>query len=625
MCCTRVLTSIATGLQRAASLKFQAIAMAVAGLFAATATQAATFDFNVPAGNYTNASNWVDETNTNGVPGAADTAHVRNAGTVTIDSDVFADAVLLGYFKEDPNQPYIEDPNNPGTFIPDPNNILPSVGSSGTLNWTGGELSTPELRVGETHTGIVNQTGGVIHLLDSTSPDGVLQIGNNTTDGSSVYNLIGGRIGIQIGINGNNGINVRHGTFNMSGGEVIDETGTTNTGQRMLSIATTNNAVSVATISGGTIDGRGGIRVALNSGSNGTLNVTGAGAFIGTMDDLSIGYHDAGYGEMNMSAGTVRVGTPDESARLQIGHRGVGVLNMSGGSIVVHGDMRVAAEDDTDSSSVYMTGGTLQVEKLETRRDPNKPGTDDLGGEFVIDGPNALLIQEGEDAVIGRNGTFLFEIRQGEARIDEFQLGETPNSKGSVSVAGGKLLLKGDVLKDQLAAAPTFGFTGGTIEVNTGAASSNWHVDLVNDGGTLDLTPGARHALVVGDASRPSDFLMNAGSWNIEVASNVTNSGADFINVLNGTGGLLGGTLNISHIAGYMPSIGDTVRIVRSASGSILLDEGGLTLLGDPNWRTVLGAGGSEIHLTYVPEPASIFLIGLGLFMAAASARSSRP
>jgi hypothetical protein len=86
-----------------------------------------------------------------------------------------------------------------------------------------------------------------------------------------------------------------------------------------------------------------------------------------------------------------------------------------------------------------------------------------------------------------------------------------------------------------------------------------------------------------------------------------------------GTGSLTGGTLNLNYLSGYVPQIGDSRLIVRSATGGVsTLTAGSVTINapgGDPNWSLVLASSNRDIRLVYVPEPTSCVLVMMGAMM----------
>src|SRR4051794_9020835 len=74
----------------------------VSGLVLVSAVSAVTLDFNVANGNFTTPGNWVDATTipptaTSATPTVADSAFIRNNGTVTINSDVQALQIRVGH------------------------------------------------------------------------------------------------------------------------------------------------------------------------------------------------------------------------------------------------------------------------------------------------------------------------------------------------------------------------------------------------------------------------------------------------------------------------------------------------------------------------------------------------
>ena len=275
------------------------------------------------------------------------------------------------------------------------------IGAPGTLNWTAGKITGPnpdptaptdqfsggpDIRIGRIESlnnviyefpGTAVQNGATTELLlpYRQSQLNIGDGGSATHTPNSSYTLAAGTIGTAIGnsffqndgTNSNNGINVRNGTFTMTNGNIIDVTPPDYflagplVGQRFMTIATArgtgpgNEAIATATLSGGNINVLGGVRVATDNDTRGTLNINGP-ITIKTGADVSIGYqptmdgtiqgHNA-LGVMNMSAGSWQIGrtdimdhdpntglarvAPDMNARFQVGDRGPGILNMSGG------------------------------------------------------------------------------------------------------------------------------------------------------------------------------------------------------------------------------------------------------------------------------------------------------
>jgi len=724
-------------LARASMLRRQTAAacVLVATLVFISSARAAVrnLDFNVASGNYTVASNWVDDV---GNPAASppayvddttyDNVFVRNGGTLTINSDVTNRQMRIGAtpssFPPDYNGNGIVD--NADYVLwrkggPLQNDATPGVqpedydvwrarygdtgSGAGTLVWTAGKITGssgpvpmestspftyygPQVLLGQhinltaTQTverdfpGIVTQNGATteLNLLYTTSS---LNIGDSGASPSptSTYNLVNGTIavvnsynipfvGFTQGSNGNNGINVKSGNFNMSGGSIIDKTlevaaangvpsPALDTQQRWLTIASTSGVAanvnnpnlvlnySTATFTGGTVDVLGGLRVATGSNTRGFLNIGGT-ASIHMGNEISVGYNtNNGVGVMNMSGGQFIT-----DSNMQIGHRGNGTLNLSGGVVTIGADLRVGSQTTSPDSLVNMTGGTLTTRHLKMQLQP--PGG---GGTptVIIDGPNAIFTQGangGSDtATIGQQGAAIFEVRQGLASLHQVQLGNVntngTNSAGVINVKGGKLKITGQVLKSDPLASPTVNLTGGTIEISPlTAGAATWQTGFANTGSKIVLNPNTIQQVTMsttaGSATN-SDFVMSSGSWDLEIGSNVTATGADRF-VVNGSGNaaLIGGTLNISRINGYIPAVNDTLRILQGGGG-VTLNAGAVTLTGDPGWSLItdltstpqiqlkyVGPGaGAGLGASVVPEPSSVGLLifALGLFSALGS------
>lgn len=568
--------------------------------------------------------------------------------------------------------------------------LLEEIGKSGTLMWTAGEITGqgniagdiysggPDIRVGRVRTtnaavdqvtGTVVQNGATTKLLLPYSQS-KLTIGDGTAGThapTSSYTLANGTIGLAVGsnalgtdgTNGDDGILVRNGTFTMTGGQIIDVTPsdysiTGLTAQRFLTVGTASGsgpgdeAVATANLSGGTINVLGGIRVATANNSRGYLNINGPVTII-TGGDTSIGYQPNsngtnGVGEMNMSAGSFQVGRTDInpntgsayplSGRLQIGNRGKGTLNMSGGTISVTTDIRVAAEQAAGGSAINMTGGTITTPGLDIR---NKTGSvAELGGSVILDGPGAVFTQSGSGgAIIGNNGMGLFEVRQGTATLggggSSIQLGATANSAATINVKGGKLTLGGPVNRTNLSStAPVIGLTGGIVEFNNtvSSAAQSFQANLTLDTGSttkLITKAGAVQQVNVGSSSPaiPANFTMKSGSWDLEIGAH-TALGADWFNTANGTASLTGGTLNISYLPGFTPNPNEAFTIIKGSAG-VTLNSAAVTITGSGAGNWVLQtAGTTDIQLKYVvpgagaglgtasvPEPSSVALVVL--------------
>jgi hypothetical protein len=144
------------------------------------------------------------------------------------------------------------------------------------------------------------------------------------------------------------------------------------------------------------------------------------------------------------------------------------------------------------------------------------------------------------------------------------------------------------------------------------------------NGTEFDPRPGGVLQTNIGNSTRTGDFSLNTGSvWDLNIASNTLVGGADWVALSNGNASLNGGLINILPVGGYSPSIGDQVRILTDSSPTGVVTLGAVQL-SDNHWQASIQEGGTAIYLTYVPEPSSILLFGIGLAMFSATRRTSR-
>ena len=715
----------------------------ISALVLVSAASAADLDFNVASGNFTTPGNWVDSTNlipvaTAATPTVADNAYIRNGGTATINSDVAALQIRVGYHQIITNPDY----NNNGVVdaadyvlwrkggpllndaTPDdvgPDDyaywryrfggtpLVENIGGPGTLNWTAGKITGqgnigsppdpysggPDIRVGriENVNGVPTEVAGTVVQNGPTTElllpyrQSMLTIGDGTTftnTPTSSYTLMNGTIGLAIGSNNlgtrgsndNDGILVRNGTFTMTGGQIIDVTpadySTTGlTSQRFLTLIDVtgagvgNESVATANLSGGSINVLGGIRVATANHSRGYLNINGPITIV-TGGDTSIGYQPNtngtnAVGVMTMSDGSFQVGREDINpltgspyplaGRFQVGDRGLGTLNMSGGSINVTRNVRVTNQAAAGGSAINMTGGTITTGGLDMRVIA-AVGPDD-GASIILDGPTASFITTGLGAspttIIGVSGKALFEVRQGTAVLggggSTIQVGNSALSDATINVKGGKLTFGGNVTRSNLGSvAPKIGLTGGTLEFNNTVSLGTHvvHADFKNEGSKLIIRPNAVQLAQIGSSSPavPANFEMTGGSWDIDIGVHSL-TGADWFNVPNGTAALTGGTLNINYLAGFTPNVNEVFRILR-ASGGTTLNSGAITIAGAGAGSWLLqevpisgldeeiqlkylgpGAGaGQDLLAAGVPEPTSAALVMVGLVGILATRRA---
>jgi hypothetical protein len=625
--------------------------MLVAVLGFASEAAAVLYDLNVANGSYNVAANWIDHSTSNsGVPGELDAGLVRNGGTLNItaaDGDINTYIIRVGAGPQtDVGALEGVDPTPPPTY-----------GGAGTLNWTGGNILGnvtnsigPRLNVGQrdnatdtNYTGIVNHSGGKISLNTTTS---FLVVGSSgtTPTPTSVYNLMpGGTIGVTAGSgNTNNGINVRNGTFNMTGGQIVsdDTPASPQSSQRAITLSTTSGAlgsenVAYANFSGGTVYTYGGMRVGNSSNAKAYVTISGNADLHFRAVDVTLAANATNsYGQLDMSGGSLKVGEISESLfqerRLIVGDSGTGVFNLTGGTVNLQHSF-VVGNNATSKGTFYQTGGTLTVRDIEMNRNT---GAWDLATEnatIIIDGPSAVFTQQNTTSVldgqttIGQRGKGRFEVRQGQANLQVVHASEQVTSRATLAVTGGKLTIQDGLMRNSVANdgvndnTPNIILTGGELELTPPISAISWQTNMHLMGTDFDPKPGALLQTNVGSfPNKPANFSLNSGSvWDLNIASNTLLGGADWVDVPNSCNlatacdvapgatfartVLNGGLINIIPIGGYTPAVGDTVTIVRNLPGGVTLNSGAVSL-SDPNWVLQTNAANTAIELKYAPS-----------------------
>jgi len=144
-----------------------------------------------------------------------------------------------------------------------------------------------------------------------------------------------------------------------------------------------NRGTGYFDMSGGTITAE---HVYLPRNAPGQSYMTMSGGTITTGQSLTLGLHDGEYGELNISGGTINVGT-----MFRCPDGGQAVLNMRGGTINVSGTffiIRRGSSGGTTSGHVQLDGGTITVDDFEMdAQNTGRPATMDItNGTLVING-----------------------------------------------------------------------------------------------------------------------------------------------------------------------------------------------------------------------------------------------
>ena len=634
-----------------------AVALTGATLLFTPSLRAATIDWNVNPGpaNYDSAldpdvgatPNWIDTSQavpvappavppTNapvGIPAAGDDAFVRNGGTVEITSAITNLTFTVGTSRT--------------LYTDDGVNIIENeVGGNGTVNMTGGSLAGSganglTLSLGgtglasagsPTYTGIFNHSGGTVTSNVSGNPGSIIRIGNQaaTATPTSAYNLSGtGQIVLTTGAGNNQGINLRNGTFNMTGGSIVNQeaVGASAYNQRFMHVATVsgpgngpvgsaNHAKAYANFSAGIVDVHNGIRVAPNNRSEGYVTISGT-ASLKLGNDLQLaanagttGSVDAAYGQLDMSGGYLQIGQYTTTAghfekKFIIGDAGRGVFTQTGGNVLV-GDQLRMSNNAVSSALMTMTdpvGGptgvpfTYTVRNVETRNASTLDTT--LNSDVIIDSNDARFVQTNMvntgtgltilgSTRIGGQGKSTFEIRKGQVAVGQvavpgvdfggnLDLSNSASARATLNLVGGKLTVGGNVTRTNtsVGASPTVNLTGGQLVLDPLLATPTavqWATNFNNTGSQITTRPNAQLRVNVGvSGTVPANFSMTSGSWDLDISPGVgfsANAADQFflVNTTAGTADLSGGTLNLNYLSSYVPQIGDSRTIIRTPS-----------------------------------------------------------
>jgi hypothetical protein len=313
--------------------------------------------------------------------------------------------------------------------IAEPKNVFVGYeGAAGDLRMTGGLFTPNNTQVGRASVGnffvsggTMNSTG-LMHVGDDpggvgtfTMSDGVVNLGNSEVDWQNLY--IGrdgatGSVTISAGVLSVGTLNV--GAAVDSVGSLILSGGIINVGEALNTNAfnvANDGATGTATVSGGVINISGNLNIGNDAGpgnlipSNGMLELLDGIINIGTegvdLRDFRIGHND-GVGLVNMSGGTINVnggliiGSTNiqiiEDPYQEIPHPGTGRLTMSGGLISIPDANSLQIGTNGSTGQLDLWGGTIMAGALEIGG-PGSGGLMDVGaGTLILEGDRTETI-----------------------------------------------------------------------------------------------------------------------------------------------------------------------------------------------------------------------------------------
>jgi hypothetical protein len=308
----------------------------------------------------------------------------------------------------------------------EPQNVFVGYqGAAGDLRMTGGSFAPKNTHVGRDSVGRFFFSGGTMNSTD------LMHVGDDP-GGVGTFTMSGGTVNL-----GNTDVDwktLHIGRDSATGSATISDgvlsTGTIQVGYKLDSVGSL--VVSGGTINTGDLGNTNAINIA-NDGatgtatiSDGTINISGY-LNVGNDSDISDDVETASNGLLEMLGGTINIGFIDtdlDRRDLRIGHNdAVGVMNMSGGTINIMGDLRV---------------GSTNIQVIEEPYEEIlHPGTGTLtmtGGLISIPDANAIEIGLMES-------TGWVDLLGGTIMAGDLVIG-TPGS--GMNIANGMLILEGD-------------------------------------------------------------------------------------------------------------------------------------------------------------------------------------
>lgn len=389
---------------------------------------------------------------------------------------------------------------------------------------------------------VANQSNGTLNLTNGAQ----LFVGNV---GSGVYNMSGGTINASdwfvVGRSGGTG------TFNMTGGTI------NKSGNGQIVVSSRNGASGVGTfnISAGTINSSSEFWIGQgdnnSAGANATNNISGT-AVLNLTNWLAVG-REGGVGVLNISGGSITK-SGNGNVTITHGQGASGTINQTGGSITVIGG-QVWVGEDSGPGTWNMSAGTANLEVVHLAQNGSANGTLNLNGGVMTlqelttgnSGAVSLLnFNGGTLRATTNNGNFVWgltlaSIGAGGATIDS--QGFTVTVPQELDDAGGGGLTKLGTGTLILAGAntytgPTMVNAGTLISSTASGASGNYTVANNAGVGALVLSANAQlnmgNLTVSGPASSLNFVLGNFGnpsSAPINVLGNANLSGTITINV----------------------------------------------------------------------------------------------
>ena len=463
-----------------------------------------------------------------------------------------------------------------------------------------------QLFVSNAQTTPITPSGGTL----SVSAAGILDV-----EGSSTLTVTG---------NLNNSGLFETNRFNRGGGNSVTITGAlTNNVSGQVDIGHFNNTTDV--VNAGSLSNNGNVTIGRGATLNLTTQTGGLTDIVaGSAIDLQGSFTAGGLSAIRNLAsveGTLLVSNGQSTAITP----GGGTLAISSSGIF----------DVESASTVTINGGVDNSGLVETNRfNRGGPSHFDVTGQFTNNASGQVDL--GHFNTTTDEATFGSLLNNGAITIGQgatLSLTSTSTNNSSIVLNGGTLAAAGELDNTGTVQTSVFETTGSTITAgdfvnlnggvfNLNVAGDTAQVTTFTNGGTANAAAGTRIVVGTGAPTASTGLDMLADGTFEEL---LLNSGA--FGVLNVTGpALLTGTLDITLLNGFTPSVGSIFTFLHftpgSLSGTFANLQGQLFNNGTEAWQVVYDNAGGNVSLQAIanttppantPEPATLILVGVVL------------